>query len=96
MSDQPGPITLVTDYFKSLQASICETLSGIDGSAQFSVEDIETPGGGHSRPRVIDGGEVLERGAVQFTHSIGARCPLQQARGILISPVKGFRRPPFQ
>ena len=61
MSDQPGPITLVTDYFKSLQASICETLSGIDGSAQFSVEDIETPGGGHSRPRVIDGGDVLER-----------------------------------
>ncbi len=75
MSDQPGPITLVTDYFKSLQASICETLSGIDGSAQFSVEDIETPGGGHSRPRVIDGGEVLERGAVQFTHSIGAALP---------------------
>ena len=75
MSDQPGPIHLVTDYFKSLQATICETLSGIDGSAQFSVEDIETPGGGHSRPRVIDGGEVLERGAVQFTHSIGAALP---------------------
>ena len=75
MSDQPGPIDLVTDYFKSLQASICETLSGIDGSAQFSVEDIETPGGGHSRPRVIDGGEVLERGAAQFTHSIGAALP---------------------
>ena len=75
MSDQPGPIHLVTDYFKSLQASICETLSGIDGSAQFSAEDIETPGGGHSRPRVIDGGEVLERGAAQFTHSIGAALP---------------------
>ena len=75
MSDQPGPIHFVTDYFKSLQASICETLSGIDGSAQFSVADIETPGGGYSRPRVIDGGEVLERGAVQFTHSIGAALP---------------------
>ena len=75
MSDQPGPIHLVTDYFKSLQASICETLSGIDGSAQFSVEDIETPGGGHSRPSVIDGGKVLERGAAQFTHSIGAALP---------------------
>ena len=29
MSDQPGPIDLVTDYFKSLQASICETLLGL-------------------------------------------------------------------
>ena len=70
--------------------------SGIDGSAQFSVEDIETPGGGHSRPRVIDGGEVLKRGAVQFTHSIGAALPPAASERNPISPVKGFRRPLFQ
>ena len=75
MPDQPGPISLVTDYFKLLQSHICETLSDIDGTAKFSQEDIETPGGGHSRPRVLDGGPVIERGAVQFTRSVGAALP---------------------
>ncbi|MDA0979156.1 MAG: oxygen-dependent coproporphyrinogen oxidase, partial [Proteobacteria bacterium] len=38
-------------------------------------ESIETPGGGLSQPRVIDDGRHLERGAVQFTHSIGDSLP---------------------
>ena len=49
MSDQAA-IHLVTDYFKSLQASIARPF--LELMAQlFSVEDIATPGGGHSRPR---------------------------------------------
>lgn len=58
-----------------LQNKICEALESADGSTQFSREEIPTDGGGLSRPRVIDGGVHLERGAVQFTHSIGDALP---------------------
>ena len=68
-------IQAVKDYFLALQTTICETLEAIDGKARFSIEDIETGGGGRSRPRVIDNGPHLERGAVQFTHSVGDSLP---------------------
>lgn len=68
-------IELVYQYFFELQTKICDRLAAIDGEASFSIEDIETPGGGHSRPRIIDGGKHLERGAVQYTHSVGAALP---------------------
>lgn len=68
-------IDSVKACFLDLQATICETLGGIDGGTGFSQEDIETPGGGHSRPRVLDGGPHIERGAVQFSHSIGDKLP---------------------
>ncbi len=68
-------ITAVTEYFSSLQADICSTLENFDGQVSFSLEEIETPGGGLSRPRVIDDGKHLERGAVQYSHSIGDALP---------------------
>ena len=69
MSDFPN-IRHVIDYFEGLQRQICEAIEAVDGEQTFSQEEIETPGGGHARPRVLDGGEHIERGAVQFTHSI--------------------------
>ncbi|MGB1940389.1 MAG: oxygen-dependent coproporphyrinogen oxidase [Pseudomonadales bacterium] len=74
MTDSPD-ILRVVDYFKSLQSEICEAFEALDGQSQFSYEEIETPGGGHSRPRVLDAGAHIERGAVQFTHSIGTALP---------------------
>jgi coproporphyrinogen III oxidase len=58
-----------------LQSRICRALEAADGGATFSQEDIETPGGGLSKPRIIDDGRYLERGAVQFSHSIGDALP---------------------
>ena len=74
MSDLPN-IRYVVDYFEGLQRQICEALEAIDGEQTFSLEEIKTPGGGHARPRVLDGGQHIERGAVQFTHSIGQSLP---------------------
>lgn len=68
-------IEAVKNYFLSLQTRICDTFAKIDGTAEFSLEDIQTDNGGHSRPRVIDAGTHLERGAVQYSHSIGASLP---------------------
>lgn len=74
MSQAPD-VREVRNYFLSLQSGICSALEEADGSARFSLESIETPGGGLSQPRVIDDGRHLERGAVQFTHSIGDSLP---------------------
>lgn len=75
MSQDSPAIEQVIEYFQDLQTSICNQLAAIDGKAEFSLETIETPGGGISRPRVIDDGQHLERGAVQFSHSMGDSLP---------------------
>jgi coproporphyrinogen III oxidase len=65
----------VRDYFLQLQTYICDRLETIDGGATFSIEDIRQPNGAHSRPRVIDNGRYIERGAVQFSYSMGDSLP---------------------
>ncbi|HSG91545.1 MAG TPA: oxygen-dependent coproporphyrinogen oxidase [Pseudomonadales bacterium] len=65
----------VRDYFAALQQQICTALEAEDGEAKFLVEEIESPGGGVSRPRVLADGPVIEKAAVQFTHSIGPTLP---------------------
>ena len=72
---EPVTIEPVRDYFFELQTQICDTLGGIDGGSGFSIEDIRQPNGAHSRPRVLDAGPHIERGAVQFSYSIGDSLP---------------------
>lgn len=68
-------VTIVRNYFMALQDSICAALESLEPTARFSREDLAGPGGGLSRPRVIAGGQVIEKAAVQFTHSVGASLP---------------------
>jgi len=68
-------IESVKEYFFQLQTEICDAITTIDGGEVFSIEDIKQPNGAHSRPRVIDGGNVIERGAVQFSYSMGDSLP---------------------
>jgi len=65
----------VRSYFMSLQDSIVSALENLEPDARFSREELPGPGGGLSRPRVIAGGQVIEKAAVQFTHSVGASLP---------------------
>ncbi|MBV1877363.1 MAG: oxygen-dependent coproporphyrinogen oxidase [Pseudomonadales bacterium] len=65
----------VKDYFSNLQTKICTVLADIDGASSFNSEDIHQQNGAHARPRVLDGGKVIERGAVQYSHSIGDSLP---------------------
>ena len=68
-------VPLVRNYFMALQDSICTALESVEPTARFSREELAGPGGGLSRPRVIAGGQVIEKAAVQFTHSVGASLP---------------------
>jgi coproporphyrinogen III oxidase len=65
----------VTTYFAELQDTVCQAIGDFDGGDGFSSEDIYPPGGGRSRPRLLEAGAVIEKGAVQFTWSIGASLP---------------------
>jgi coproporphyrinogen III oxidase len=75
MSKDIPVISEVHDYFLSLQSDICAAIETVDGEASFSIEMIDTPGGGMAQPRVIDAGRHIERGAVQFSHSVGDSLP---------------------
>jgi len=73
-------IDLVKAYFFDLQTQICDALGSVDGGSGFSIEDIHQENGGHSRPRILDnpptkGGPHIERGAVQYSYSIGDNLP---------------------
>ena len=74
MTTQPS-IEPVRDYFMGLQAQICAALEEADGEARFGIEEIPSETGGLSRPRVLADGPVIEKAAVQFTHSIGPTLP---------------------
>lgn len=75
MSTETPQAAPVRSYFMALQSRICESLASVDGTATFSLEQIETPGGGLSQPRVLAGGTHIEKAAVQFTHSVGDSLP---------------------
>lgn len=65
----------VRDYLLELQDRICDALEEADGTATFDRLEIPKPGGALSRPRVLEGGAVLERSAVNFSHTLGPSLP---------------------
>jgi coproporphyrinogen III oxidase len=62
-------------YLSELQARICAALEAEDDGARFSRETFEDPGGTLAAPRVLEGGALIEKAAVNFTHGRGARLP---------------------
>lgn len=77
MSLRPAPpdIAPVRTFFQGLQRELVHDFEAIDGTSKFVGEELVSSGGGVSRPRVLQGGERLEKAAVQFTHSVGAALP---------------------
>ena len=65
----------VRTYLEGLQKKLCEFLEGTDGVTRCVDDPIYSPKGGVSQPRVFSDGEHIERGAAQFTHSIGDHLP---------------------
>ena len=62
----------ITSFFMDLQDRICQGLEELDGSdTRFQEDKWERPGGGGGRTRVYPGGNVLEKGGVNFSHVHG-------------------------
>jgi coproporphyrinogen III oxidase len=61
----------IVTYFKSLQDTICKGLEQADGNAKFAEDKWEREGGGGGRTRVIQNGNVIEKGGVNFSEVFG-------------------------
>lgn len=57
----------ISEYFKELQNQICIALESADGKATFHEDNWEREGGGGGRSRVIQQGNVIEKGGVMFS-----------------------------
>ncbi|MGH7896342.1 MAG: oxygen-dependent coproporphyrinogen oxidase [Candidatus Binatia bacterium] len=81
MPQDPTPLAEVVSlsaverFLLDLQDEITAALEEEDGTARFSREDIPGEHGGFSRPRVVEDGPVLERAAVNFSHTVGRALP---------------------
>jgi len=73
MTDTPD-IQAVKAYLLDLQDRICEALATEDGTA-FREDAWDRPGGGGGRTRVLEGGKVIEKGGVNFSHVFGEGLP---------------------
>jgi coproporphyrinogen III oxidase len=64
----------IKQYLLNLQDDICRQLSEVDGK-EFHQDNWERPGGGGGRTRVLEGGKVIEKGGVNFSHVFGHKMP---------------------
>ncbi len=66
--------TRVKEFLLGLQELIVMRLEQIDGKP-FLTDQWQRPEGGGGRSRLIEGGNVLERGGVNFSHVMGDKLP---------------------
>ena len=59
----------------ALQDRICAELEAVEPAARFSGEEIRDANGSRSRPRVLSGGEQIDKAAVNFSNSLGSQLP---------------------
>ena len=69
----PSPLA-VKAWLLDLQARIVQALEGVDGKP-FARDEWQRPEGGGGISRLIEEGNVFERGGVNFSHVTGASLP---------------------
>jgi coproporphyrinogen III oxidase len=57
----------IAEAYKTIQDEICQVLEKLDGSAKFEEEIWERDGGGGGRTRIIQNGNIIEKGGVNFS-----------------------------
>ena len=57
----------ITEWFMSLQNNICNALESEDGAAKFKEDNWKREEGGGGRTRIIENGNVIEKGGVLFS-----------------------------
>ncbi len=65
----------VKTYLLNLQDSICRTLQHFETNAAFREDKWQREEGGGGQSRVIENGDVFEKGGVNFSHVFGAELP---------------------
>src|SRR6201996_2899944 len=57
----------IANAYKQIQDEICAALEQTDGKAKFEQEEWERDGGGGGRTRIIQNGNIFEKGGVNFS-----------------------------
>ena len=65
----------VKAYLLDLQDRICAALQTEDGGTPFVEDAWERPAGGGGRTRVMENGNLIEKGGVNFSHVFGSGLP---------------------
>jgi coproporphyrinogen III oxidase len=73
---------IVIDY-QQIQDEICAALELADGKARFEEEKWEREGGGGGRTRVIQNGNIFEKGGVNFS-SVHGRLPASVKKALKV------------
>lgn len=67
-------VDAVRTFLTGLQDRICGALESLDGGGRFRREEFES-GASVNRPRVLEGGAVIEKAAVNFSNTRGSALP---------------------
>jgi len=73
-ADSPH-LEAVRAYLESLQTRICDALAELEPEKNFGRDSWSYSGGGGGCARVLEGGSVIERGGVNFSHVRGDALP---------------------
>src|SRR5882672_8746786 len=65
-------------HIRQLQDKICAAFEQIDGSALFKEDRWERPGGGGGISRIIQNGNVFEKGGVNISEVMGEVTPVMK------------------
>lgn len=71
----------VKTYLLDYQSQLTAAFEALDGRASFIEDAWERPGGGGGKTRVLSGGQVFEKGGVNFSHVHGAEMPASATAG---------------
>jgi coproporphyrinogen III oxidase len=86
MSETPSKEE-IRDWFINLQNNICNALEEADGKGKFIPDRWERPGGGGGISRVLSGGNIIEKGGVNFS-AVWGKTPEQTLKTLGLSADK--------
>lgn len=73
----------IAETYKTIQDEICQALEALDGKATFKEEIWEREGGGGGRTRILQKGNLIEKGGVNFSAVHGKLpAPIKKAFGV--------------
>lgn len=75
-----SPISASKPYFTGLQRRLIERLTFLDPVARHQRDEWQRPGGGGGLTHLITGGELVEKGGVNFSHVMGDFLPPSATR----------------
>ncbi|MBX0289565.1 oxygen-dependent coproporphyrinogen oxidase [Hymenobacter sp. HSC-4F20] len=87
-SSQPRFRDTVEQWMRQFQDWLCQQLEAADGLGRFQEDAWQHHGGGGGRSRVLTGGNIIEKGGVNFSAVEGTMS--EQAARVLLMPDPGY------